>query len=142
MSNCHFKKSSANVQIKGQPVPLGRQMGIERKFALVVPHSRKTVYDTCPCAGHCSSMQTIPHISVHVIQVDSCSLSKVIVGRLIVAHLGGNDTLHAGRERRIAGGKPVVIIKISLFFCYTKPIALQQQSQYEVSLLQYLMSIN
>ncbi|CAH0211428.1 hypothetical protein SRABI128_01981 [Microbacterium sp. Bi128] len=87
-------------------------------------------------------MYTVGGVVVQVAEVDERRLPEVLQREVLVAHLGGQDRLHDRRQRRVAGGQRVVVLEVGELFGIREVIALQEQREHNVGLLEHLVPVD
>ena len=60
-------------------------------------------------------MHSVRGVAGHITQVHVQRVFEVLKGVPLVTYLGGDDALHAGRQRRVAGGQRVVVLEVAAF---------------------------
>ena len=61
---------------------------------------------------------------------------------VVVADLGRDDRLHDGRQRRVARGERVVVLEVGPLLLGRELVALQEQRQHHVGLLEHLEAVD
>ncbi|CAH0247633.1 hypothetical protein SRABI76_03160 [Microbacterium oxydans] len=87
-------------------------------------------------------MHTVGRIVVQVVQVDEQRLLEVLLREFLVADLGREDRLHHCRQGRIAGGQRVVVVEVGALLLWREVVALQEQRQHDIRLLQHLEAVD
>ena len=110
-------------------------MGIKRKVTAIVLKTRKAVDQAHPASGHAGSVDSIPAVSVHIVNIHADGFVEVIQGFFLVSGPGSHNAHNAVRKRGIARGVFFVKVKIPDFFCKSKSPAKQELSQNQIRLL-------
>ena len=127
---------------EAQARPADGQPGVEGEPAVAVAHAGEAEDQGAPHAAGRGDVQAVDGVLVEVGQVDVQRLPEVVHRRLVVAHLGGDDRLHDGRQRGVAGRDRVVVLEVGLLLLGREPVAVEEHRQHDVGLLEHLEAVD
>ena len=127
--------------LKASRLMRGRQPGRERQYAGTAAEATETADRGGPGASKRAEVQSVAHVSLGVVQIDECCLAEVVVGKLEMPDLGGDDGLGGGGQRGVPDGQPLVIGKISRLLLSAERFRVQLHRQHQVGLLDDLLAV-
>ena len=116
--------------------------GSKREPPAVVAEAAEAVDQRAPHAAGRRDVDAVGGVVVPVGEVDEQGVDEVAQGEVAVADLGGDDRLHDGRQRRVAGGDRVVVLEVGALLLGGEQLALQEQRQHDVGLLEHLEPVD
>ena len=130
------------VQRVRQLRPVRGQPRVERQLAEVVAHAAEAADQRRPDAAGRGDVHAVGGVVVEVGEVDEDRLPEVLQRQVLVAHLRREDRLHDGRQRRVARGQRVVVLEVGELVLGREVVALQEQREHDVGLLEHLVAVD
>ena len=127
---------------EAHPVPRLGQPRVEGDHAVVVAHPAEPVRQAVPHPAGRGHVHPVGGVAVQVGQVDEQRAVEVAQRQLAVADLGGDDRLHHPGQGGVAGGDRVVVLEVGALLLGAEVVALQEQRQHHVGLLEHLEAVD
>ncbi len=98
---CHVHLDLAGMvaQREAQPMPGRGQARVEAELAVEIPHTTESVCERHPHAARRCDMGAVDDVAGDIREVHQQPVLEVFQRLLLIADLGGQDGLHAGRQR-------------------------------------------
>ena len=132
----------ANEHVVFDRRPLGWKSRIKTQVLPVIAHANETVHEASPHSTGRGNVNSVRSVVMGISQVAEERVEKIAHRHLLMANFCRHHRLDYRRQTRITGGDGVVILKVSKLDSLGELISLQEQSQHNVCLLEYLESVD
>src|SRR5919108_3457579 len=119
----HLEEPAAVAQAKREPPEILPQPRPEAERPTVIAHAPEAGHGRKPGSRERRDMDPVAGVALEVVEIHQRGLTEVVVGKLHMADLGGEDGLRAGRQRRVAHGPLLVVLEVAGLLLSGKRVA-------------------